>query len=101
MFDGCAPCATAAAASCADALDGCTANIAKAAAAFGAQRDGIDDATFQRIFQPVMRKVMEVYRPGAVVLQCGADSLGNDRLGCFSLSLDGHADCIRFMKRLW
>ena len=64
-------------------------------------RDGIDDATFQRIFQPVMRKVMEVYRPGAVVLQCGADSLGNDRLGCFSLSLDGHADCVRFMKRLW
>ena len=30
--------------SCADALDGCTANIAKAAAAFGAQRDGINDA---------------------------------------------------------
>lgn len=42
---------------------------------------------------------MEVYQPGAVVLQCGADSLGGDRLGCFSLSLDGHADCVRFMKK--
>merc|ERR1719201_2566480 len=62
-------------------------------------RDGIDDVTFQRIFQPVMRKVMEMYKPGAIVLQCGADSLGNDRLGCFSLSLDGHADCVKFMKQ--
>ena len=32
-------------------------------------RDGIDDVTFQRIFQPVMRKVMEMYKPGAIVLQ--------------------------------
>ena len=62
-------------------------------------RDGIDDSTFQKIFQPIMHKVMEVYRPGAIVLQCGADSLGNDRLGCFSLSLDGHAECVRFMKQ--
>jgi len=62
-------------------------------------KDGIDDNTFQRIFQPVMAKVMEAYRPGAIVLQCGADSLGNDRLGCFSLSLDGHAECVRFMKQ--
>jgi histone deacetylase 1/2 len=42
---------------------------------------------------------MEVYQPGAVVLQCGADSLSHDRLGCFNLSLDGHAECIRFMKK--
>ena len=41
------------------------------------------------IFKPVMSKVMEVYRPSAVVLQCGADSLAGDRLGCFNLSLKG------------
>ena len=35
---------------------------------------------------------MEMYQPGAIVLQCGADSLANDRLGCFSLSLEGHSD---------
>ena len=62
-------------------------------------RDGVDDRTFQSLFQPIMERVMEVYQPGAVVLQCGADSLGGDRLGCFSLSLDGHADCVRFMKK--
>lgn len=37
----------------------------------------------------VVSKVMEVYQPNAVVLQCGADSLAGDRLGCFNLSLKG------------
>ena len=37
-----------------------------------------------------MSKVMEVYRPSAIVLQCGADSLAGDRLGCFNLSLKGN-----------
>jgi acetoin utilization deacetylase AcuC-like enzyme len=32
---------------------------------------------------------MEIYQPNAVVLQCGADSLAGDRLGCFNLSLKG------------
>jgi len=41
---------------------------------------------------------MDVYRPTAIVLQCGADSLGCDRLGCFSLSLRGHGECVRFVK---
>eukprot|EP01049_Picozoa_sp_SAG25_P024402 SAG25_NODE_10978_length_317_cov_0.967890_2_plen_44_part_01 len=41
---------------------------------------------------------METYDPTAIVLQCGADSLSGDRLGCFNLSLEGHADCVEFMK---
>jgi histone deacetylase 1/2 len=32
-------------------------------------RDGIDDVTYQSIFEPVMRKIMEQYQPGAVFLQ--------------------------------
>jgi hypothetical protein len=44
-------------------------------------RDGIDDNTYESIFAPVMGKVMESYRPNAIVLQCGADSLTGDRLG--------------------
>mmetsp|Transcript_18038 Transcript_18038/g.39400 ORF Transcript_18038/g.39400 Transcript_18038/m.39400 type:complete len:430 (-) Transcript_18038:364-1653(-) len=62
-------------------------------------KDGLDDASFQRLFKPILTKVMEVYQPGAVVIQCGADSLSHDRLGCFNLSLDGHAECIRFIKK--
>ena len=46
-----------------------------------------------------MTKVMEMYQPGAIVLQCGADSLSGDRLGCFNLTLKGHGKCVEFMKR--
>ncbi len=69
----------------------------------------------------VIGKIMEVYQPGAIVLQCGADSLSGDRLGCFNLSLKGttfchpimtqrlvshlnslphagHADCVEYVK---
>lgn len=30
-----------------------------------------------------------MYQPSAVVLQCGADSLSGDRLGCFNLTVKG------------
>jgi len=60
--------------------------------------DGIDDATFRDLFQCIIKRVMEVYQPEVVVLQCGADSLAGDRLGCFNLSVKGHADCLRFLR---
>lgn len=41
---------------------------------------------------------MEHYQPEAIVLQCGADSLSGDRLGCFNLSLKGHAECVNFVR---
>ena len=62
--------------------------------------DGIDDRTYMSVFRPVMQKVMEIYHPGAVVLQCGADSLTGDRLGCFNLTVKGHGDCVKFIKSL-
>ena len=62
--------------------------------------DGIDDDSYQSLFKPIISKVMEVYQPGAVVLQCGADSLTGDRLGCFNLSVKGHAECVRFVRSL-
>ncbi|KAK7855345.1 histone deacetylase 6 [Quercus suber] len=60
--------------------------------------DGMDDESFRGLFRPLIQKVMEVYQPDAVVLQCGADSLAGDRLGCFNLSVKGHADCLRFLR---
>ena len=60
--------------------------------------DGMDDKSYQSIFRPVIGKVMEMFAPGAVVLQCGADSLSGDRLGCFNLSIKGHADCVEFVR---
>lgn len=32
---------------------------------------------------------MHSYNPGAIVLQCGTDSLSGDKLGCFNLSMRG------------
>mmetsp|Transcript_8747 Transcript_8747/g.12471 ORF Transcript_8747/g.12471 Transcript_8747/m.12471 type:complete len:432 (+) Transcript_8747:274-1569(+) len=59
---------------------------------------GMTDDTYREIFQPVLSKIMEIYQPGAIVLQCGADSLTGDRLGCFNLTLKGHADCVQYVK---
>uniref|UniRef100_A0A7S2CEU7 Histone deacetylase n=1 Tax=Octactis speculum TaxID=3111310 RepID=A0A7S2CEU7_9STRA len=61
-------------------------------------REGMDDKAYAQVFKPVIQKVMEVFQPGAVVLQCGADSLTGDRLGCFNLTLKGHAECVKFVK---
>lgn len=61
-------------------------------------RDGIDDKSYKGIFEPVIAGVMEYYKPSAVVLQCGGDSLSGDRLGCFNLSMRGHANCVNFVK---
>ncbi|KAJ2499057.1 histone deacetylase [Coemansia sp. RSA 1972] len=61
-------------------------------------RDGIDDVSYQSVFKPVIEGIMEWYQPNAVVLQCGTDSLAGDKLGCFNLSMDGHAECVRYVK---
>ncbi|CAI7855661.1 unnamed protein product, partial [Closterium sp. NIES-53] len=60
--------------------------------------DGIDDDSYLSLFKPLITKVMDVFQPGAVVLQCGADSLSGDRLGCFNLSVRGHSECVRFLR---
>lgn len=60
--------------------------------------EGIDDESFVSIFRPVIGKIFERFAPEAVVLQCGADSISGDRLGCFNLSLKGHADCVEYVK---
>ncbi|KAI8871860.1 hypothetical protein GQ42DRAFT_177602 [Ramicandelaber brevisporus] len=61
-------------------------------------RSGINDETYASVFQPVISRVIEWYRPGAIVLQCGADSLAGDKLGTFNLSMYGHANCVEFVK---
>jgi histone deacetylase 1/2 len=61
-------------------------------------KDGTTDASFRGVFEPVIAKIMEVFRPSAVVLQCGADSLAGDKLGGFNMSMHGHAECVRFLR---
>eukprot|EP01114_Cavostelium_apophysatum_P001768 TRINITY_DN11540_c0_g1_i1.p1 TRINITY_DN11540_c0_g1~~TRINITY_DN11540_c0_g1_i1.p1 ORF type:complete len:460 (-),score=88.92 TRINITY_DN11540_c0_g1_i1:54-1433(-) len=60
-------------------------------------KDGIDDANYMSVFKPIIQSIMETYQPGAIVLQCGADSLSGDRIGGFNLSSAGHAECVEFV----
>ncbi|KDO15909.1 histone deacetylase 1 [Saprolegnia parasitica CBS 223.65] len=60
--------------------------------------DGMDDESFIGVFRDVISKVMEHYAPGAIVLQCGADSLSGDRLGCFNLSVKGHGAAVAYVR---
>jgi histone deacetylase 1/2 len=62
--------------------------------------DGITDASYASIFQPVIQRVVDWYQPCAIVLQCGSDSLSGDKLGGFNLSMKGHAECVKFVKDL-
>ena len=79
-------------------------------------KDGITDESFRSVFEPVsyypgpvpsnsnnfnkiVSRILEVFRPSAVVLQCGTDSLSGDKLGCFNLSMHGHADCVKFLRK--
>ncbi|KAK1444001.1 histone deacetylase [Babesia gibsoni] len=62
--------------------------------------DGMDDDSFVDLFKVVVGKCVEIYEPGAIVLQCGADSLTGDRLGRFNLSIKGHAQCVSFCRSL-
>ena len=50
------------------------------------------------IFKPVMSKVLEMFQPSAVDVQCGSDSLSGDLLGCFNLIIKGHAKCVEFLQ---
>ena len=61
--------------------------------------DGITDEDYKYLFENIIGRCIENYRPTAIVLQCGADSLGNDRLGCFNLNIKGHGACVTFVKK--
>jgi len=51
----------------------------------------MDDEGFEYIYKPVLTTVMAQFSPEAIVLQCGADSISGDRLGCFNYSVKGIA----------
>ncbi|KAK0477696.1 hypothetical protein IW261DRAFT_1594485 [Armillaria novae-zelandiae] len=52
-------------------------------------KDGITDESFQNKFEP----------PNTVVLQCGADSLSGDKLGCLNLTMHGHAHSVQYLRK--
>lgn len=61
-------------------------------------RTGIDDWSYKYVFEPVTSSIIRKFDPSVIVVQCGADSLGEDRLGCFNLSVQGHGACVEYLK---
>merc|ERR1719312_684165 len=60
--------------------------------------EGVNDEDYINIFNPIFDRCVEKFKPEAIVLQCGTDSLAHDRLGCFNLTSKGHDECIRYVK---
>lgn len=61
---------------------------------------GMDDASYTSLYKDVIKQVIDKYQPSAIVLQCGADSLNEDKLGQFNLTTRGHAECVDFTLKL-
>jgi histone deacetylase HOS2 len=61
--------------------------------------EGIVDEQWERTFEQITGPVIDSFDPSAIVLQCGADSLGGDRLGHFNVNIKAHGFCIDFVKK--
>ncbi|RDX48309.1 histone deacetylase RPD3 [Lentinus brumalis] len=62
-------------------------------------KDGITDEAYRSVFEPIIDKILEIFQPSAIVLQCGADSLSGDKLGCLNLTMQGHASCVQYIRK--
>ncbi|KAJ9142191.1 Histone deacetylase [Pleurostoma richardsiae] len=63
-------------------------------------QDGITDEQYEWLFKAVIGETVARFRPSAICLQCGADSLAGDRLGRFNLQVQGHGACVEYCKTL-
>lgn len=57
-------------------------------------KDGIEDDQYKWLFDSCVKEAVKVFQPTAIVLQCGGDSLGGDRLGRFNLNIKAHGHCV-------
>jgi len=60
--------------------------------------EGVGDEGYCEMFKAIMKRVVDVFQPEAIVMQCGSDSLSGDRLGQLNLSIAGHAQCVSYMR---
>ncbi|KAJ3425478.1 histone deacetylase rpd3 [Anaeramoeba flamelloides] len=62
--------------------------------------DGIYENEYYNYFKQTINSINYFFQPSAIVMQCGADSLAGDRLGCFNLEIKGHGRCVSYVKSL-
>lgn len=46
----------------------------------------------------VIDRILLRFRPEAIVLQCGSDSLAGDKLGPFNMTHLGHSHCVQYVR---
>ena len=62
--------------------------------------DATSDCSYVEAFTFTIRNVNKKYKPEAIVMQCGADSLNDDPLGGYNLTVKGHGQCVKVVKKL-
>ena len=60
----------------------------------------IGDKNYIRTFKIITREIIERYRPNAINLKFGADSISYDKLGYFCLTVKGKANVLNMLKAL-
>ncbi|GFR45185.1 hypothetical protein Agub_g6573 [Astrephomene gubernaculifera] len=63
-------------------------------------QDDIADESYFNVYKAVVKTAFERFKPQAVVLQCGCDSVAGDKLGRFNLSIRGHSRCVELVRDL-
>ena len=58
-------------------------------------KQGCNDTKFFYLFKTIFDKTIEVYKPDAIWMQCGADSLRGDTIGAFNLTIKGHGKAVQ------
>ena len=53
-------------------------------------KPGIDNEMYTELFKDVVGKAFEKFRPDVICMQCGADSIVNDKLGSFNNDTKAH-----------
>ncbi|ODQ54262.1 histone deacetylase 8 [Saitoella complicata NRRL Y-17804] len=56
---------------------------------------GLGGAMLGKCWDEVVEKIVEVWRPGAVVVCCGVDGMTRDRHKMWNLAPEDYADCVR------
>uniref|UniRef100_A0A8C5S449 Histone deacetylase 8 n=1 Tax=Laticauda laticaudata TaxID=8630 RepID=A0A8C5S449_LATLA len=60
-------------------------------------QDGIKNETYYQLCEAVLKDVYAAFRPGAVVLQLGADTIAGDPMCAFNLTPEGIGKCLNYV----
>ncbi len=63
-------------------------------------KEGASDKSFSDTFNAIFPQIISAFKPEAIVVQCGADSMAKDPLGGFNLSSDAILNCISKVDEL-